>query len=171
MFCFVFFTATGQVGFLGSSDENLPVRVGKTPWRRELLPIPVVLPGEFHGQRSLEGYNSSWGHKESDTTESLTPSHRLSTMLQAFPGGSDGKESACNVGDLDSIPRLGRLPGEWNGYPLQYSCLENTQGQRSLAGYRPWGHKESDTTVQFSLSSTMLGLKKVTQAKTVESRV
>ena len=42
--------------------------VRKTPWRREWLPTPVFLPGEFHGQRSLVGYNS-WGHKESDTTE------------------------------------------------------------------------------------------------------
>ena len=39
--------------------------------------------------------------------------------------GSDGKESACNVGDLGSIPGTGRSPGEWIGYPLQYSCLEN----------------------------------------------
>ena len=43
-----------------------------------------------------------------------------------FPGGSDGKESACNVGDLGSIPGLGRSPGEGNGNPLQYSCLENS---------------------------------------------
>ena len=42
-----------------------------------------------------------------------------------FPGGSAGKECACNAGDLDSISGLGRSPGEWNGYPLQYSCLEN----------------------------------------------
>ena len=42
-----------------------------------------------------------------------------------FPGGSDGKASVCNVGDLDSIPRLGRSPGEGNGNPLQYSCLGN----------------------------------------------
>ena len=42
-----------------------------------------------------------------------------------FPGGSDGKESACNAGDPDSIPGLGRSPGEGNGNPLQYSCLEN----------------------------------------------
>ena len=42
-----------------------------------------------------------------------------------FPGGSDGKESACNVGDLGSIPGLGRSPGEGNGNPLQYPCLEN----------------------------------------------
>ena len=43
-----------------------------------------------------------------------------------FPGGSDGKASACNAGDLGSIPGLGRSPGEGNGNPLQYSCLENS---------------------------------------------
>ena len=43
-----------------------------------------------------------------------------------FPGGSDGKESACNAGDLGSIPGLGRSPGERKGYPLQYSGLENS---------------------------------------------
>ena len=42
-----------------------------------------------------------------------------------FPGGSAGKESTCNVGDLDSILGSGRSPGERKGYPLQYSCLEN----------------------------------------------
>ena len=42
-----------------------------------------------------------------------------------FPGGSDGKESACSAGDLGLIPGLGRFPGEGNGNPLQYSCLEN----------------------------------------------
>ena len=45
--------------------------VGKIPWRRAWQPTPVVLPGEFHGQRSLVGY-SPWGHKESDTDEGLT---------------------------------------------------------------------------------------------------
>ena len=43
-----------------------------------------------------------------------------------FPGGSAGKESACNAGDLDSIPGFGRTPGEGKGYPLQYSGLENS---------------------------------------------
>ena len=46
--------------------------------------------------------------------------------LLGFPGGSDGEESACNEGDLGSIPGLGRPPGEGNGNPLQYSCLENS---------------------------------------------
>ena len=63
-----------------------------------------------------------------------------------FPGGSDGKESACNVGDLGSIPGLGRSPGGRHGNPLHYSCLENPHGQRGLAGYNPWGCKELDMT-------------------------
>ena len=56
------------------------------------------------------------------------------------------KESAYNVGDLGSIPGSGKSPGEGNDNPLQYSCLENSTGQRSLADYSPWGHKESDMT-------------------------
>ena len=46
-------------------------------------------------------------------------------LFWGFPGGSDGKASACNEGDLGSIPGSGRSPGEGNGNPLQYSCLEN----------------------------------------------
>ena len=69
-----------------------------------------------------------------------------SYTLKGFPGGSDSKESTCNVGNLISIPGLGRSPGEGNGYPLQYSCLENLPGQRSLEGYSPWGRKEVDMT-------------------------
>ena len=78
-------------------------RVGKIPWRRDRLLIPVFL---------------------------------------GFPGGSDGKESTCNVGDLCLIPGLGRSPGGGHGNPQQYSCLENPHGQRSLRSYSLWGHKE-----------------------------
>ena len=74
-----------------------------------------------------------------------------------FPGVSHGKESTCNVGDIGSIPRLGRFPGGGHGNPLQYSCLENPHGQRSLASYRPWGHKESDTTEQVKHSTHING--------------
>ena len=63
----------------------------------------------------MAGYRR-WGTKEADTTERL---HFLS-------GGSDGRESDCSVGDLGSIPGSGRSPGEVNGYPVQYSCLENS---------------------------------------------
>ena len=85
-------------------------------WRRERLPTPVFWPGEFHGQRNLAGY-SPWGCKESNMTEQLS---------LCFPCGSAGKESACNAGNLGSIPGLGRSPGEGKGYPLQYSGLENS---------------------------------------------
>ena len=60
------------------------------------------------------------------------------------------KESACNAGDLGSIPGSGRSPGGGNGNPLQYSCLGNPHGQRRLEGYSPWGCRESDTTEQLN---------------------
>ena len=63
-----------------------------------------------------------------------------------FPGGSDGKESACNVGHPCSIPGLGRSPGGGHGNPLQLFLPGESHRQRSLAGYSPKGHKESDTT-------------------------
>ena len=69
-------------------------------------------------------------------------------MSMAFFGDSDSKESTCSVGDLGSFPGLGRSPGGGYGTPLQYSCLENPHGQRSL--YSPWGLKESDTTKPLS---------------------
>ena len=50
----------------------------------------------------------------------------LAIYFTGFPGGSDGKESACKAGDLGLVPVLGRSPGEGKGYPLQYSCLENS---------------------------------------------
>ena len=53
------------------------------------------------------------------------PRITVATYYCSFPGGSDGKESACNAGDPASIPGWGRSPGEGNGNPLQYSCLEN----------------------------------------------
>ena len=83
---------------------------------KKMQPITVVLPGKSHEQRSLVGY-SSWSHER--------VGHDLATK-QDFPGGSDSKDSACNVGDLGSIPGLGRSPGEGKGYPLRYSGLENS---------------------------------------------
>ena len=64
-----------------------------------------------------------------------------------FPGGSDGKEPACNVGDLGSIPGLGKSPGERKGYPLQYSGLEN-----SCTDCVVHGVTKSDMTERLSLS-------------------
>ena len=61
-------------------------------------------------------------------------------------GGSDGKESVCTIG---------RSPGGGHGNSFQCSCLENLHGQRSLVGYSPWGHKESDTTECLTLSLSL----------------
>ena len=75
------------------------------------------------------------------------------TWLSGYPyiaaaaGGSEVKASACNAGDLGSIPGSGRSPGEGNGNPLQYSCLENPMDRGAWwATVRSQGHKESDTT-------------------------
>ena len=65
---------------------------------------------------------------------------------------------ACNAGDLSSIPGWRRSPGGGHGNPLQYSCLENPQGQRSLAGCSPWVHKELDTTEWLSTARRMVDL-------------
>ena len=80
-----------------------------------------------------------------------------SSVFLGFPGGSDCKESICSAGDLGSIPGLGRCPGGGCGNPLQYSCLENPHGQRSLAGYSPQGRKELDMTEQLSTAQHMRG--------------
>ena len=70
----------------------------------------------------------------------------ISGLHTGFPGGSDSKESACNGGDLG----WGTFPGGGHGNLLQYSCLENLHGQRSLAGCSPWDCEESDMTEQLS---------------------
>ena len=78
-------------------------------------------------------------------------------IVWGFPGGgSDDKESACNVGDLGSTPELGRSPEGRLGNPLQCSCLENLHGQRSPVRYSPWGCKESDTTERLSTAQHMV---------------
>ena len=76
-------------------------------------------------------------------------SYKLAAMWRTgLPWWLIGKESACNAEDLGSNPELGRSPGGRHGNPLQYSCLENPHGQRSLAGYSSWGHKELDINLQ-----------------------
>ena len=147
--------------------------VGKIPLRRERLPTPVFWPGEFHGvyrpwackeldtterpllthftraslitqlvknppaiQETLIQFLGWEDHWRRDKL--LTP------VFLGFPCGSAGEESTSNAGDLGSIPRLGRSPGEGKGYPLQYSGLENSMD----CMYSSWGHKELDTTEQ-----------------------
>ena len=71
-----------------------------------------------------------------------------------FPGGSDGKEPACNAGDLGSLPGSGRSPGEGNGYPFQYSSLENSVDRRV---WWATGHRaaELNTTERLTLTFTV----------------
>ena len=87
--------------------------------------------------------------KGAATTHSSTLAWRVTnsqTQLSNFhlPGGSDGKESVCNTGDLGSIPRSGRAPGEGKGNQLQYSCLENSvlrePGELQSIGSQNVGH-------------------------------
>ena len=84
-------------------------------------------------------------------TESSTFFHEI----LCFPDGSDGKESACNVGDLGLIPGLGRSPGGGLGNPLQNSCLENPTDRRA---WRATVHEdaESDTTERLSTAQPYL---------------
>ena len=69
-------------------------------------------------------YFLKWYHPDS----SEAPLASSETFSESFLGGSGGKESACHVRNLGLIPGSGRYPGEGNGYPLQYSCLENFMG-------------------------------------------
>ena len=108
----------------------------------------------------------SWWHSVPGEVHTFCFSHQLRFLLsptqglwfgyrplpRGFPGGSDCKESACNAGDLGSIPGLGRSPGEGNYYPLQYFLPGESHGQRSLVGYSPWGRKELDMTELLTLS-------------------
>ena len=93
----------------------------------------------------LVGTGQVWSSSPVSVEDSLM-CWNLSTHCQGFPGDSNSRESTCIVGNLGSIPGLGRSPGGGYGNPLQYSCLETPHGQRSLAGYSPLGCKESDTT-------------------------
>ena len=77
---------------------------------------------------------------------------------RGFPGGSVVKNPPANAGYEGSTPGSGRSPAGGNDSSLQYSCLENPHGQRSLVGYSPRGHKESDKTEQLSISHTSSNL-------------
>ena len=97
-----------------------------------------------------------WAHThiQIQRTDFILPANieAIYKALLGFPGGPDGKNTACNAGDPGSIPGLGRSPGEGIGYSLQYSCLENSMDRGSLAGYSPLGRKELDATEQLTLT-------------------
>ena len=135
--------------------------VRKIPWRREWLPILVFFPGESHGQGRLAGY-SPWGCKALDMTEQLIhmlplrclSECRSSSILGPFFQYGRDFPVAQTVKNLPArqetrVRSLGwEVPLEEGMaiHSLENSCLENPHGQRSLAGYSPWGCKESDMT-------------------------
>ena len=105
---------------------------------------------ECKEQESLACY-SPWSQKELDTTE------WLNNLYLGFPGGSDSKESDHNAGDSSSIPGSRRSPRGGNGYPLQYSCLENSMDRRAwwatVHGSQRVGHDLSNKYFHFFTST------------------
>ena len=79
---------------------------------------------------------------------------RLQYMLFGTPCGSDGKESACNAGDPGLIPGSGRSPGEGDGYPLQFSCLENPMDRGAWWATVHGACKKSNMTKQLTHTNT-----------------
>ena len=124
--------------------------IGCISWRRQWYPTPVLLLGKSRGWRSLVGC-SPWSllrvrHDWSDLAAAAAGciSNYIDYTL-GFTGGSDSKECTCNMGDLGSIPGLGSSL-EKRMATLSIILAGEFHGQRSLAGYSPWGHKELDTT-------------------------
>ena len=91
-------------------------------WTTTDAPCPGPCDGAFSVSLMGQGVPNTWSNILGGSVWVLLD---LLTSEWRFPGGSDGKESACNVGDLGSIPGSGRSPGEGSGYPLQYSCLRS----------------------------------------------
>ena len=106
------------VGFLDPED----------PLEKEMAPTQVFLPGKSHGQSSLVGYSPSGRNSQAVLVVKNLPT------------------SSGDTREEGSIPGSGRFPGGGTGNPLQYSCLKNPHGPRSLAGYSPQSCKESDRT-------------------------
>ena len=97
--------------------------------------------------------------------------HTCEMHLWGFPGSSAGKESAFSTGDQGLIPELGRSSREGNGYPLQHSCLENPQGQRSLEGYPVHGVTKSRTQLSDKAQHNTIHLSSQTMEENRESLI
>ena len=87
----------------------------------------------------------------------------MALQVPDFPGGSDGRASAYDVGDLRLIPGSTRSPGEGNRSPFQYSCLEKSHGRRNLLCYSPRGRNESDMTEQLHFATLSAGTAELLQ--------
>ena len=122
--------------------------VRKILWRRKWQPTPVLLPGRFHGWRSMVSY-SPWDCKELDMTEWL---HFIKPYL-GFPSGSTGKEPTCQGRRHKRRgfnPWVRKIPWRRAWQPTPVVLPGESHGQRSLVGYSLWGRKESDMTEQLN---------------------
>ena len=143
--------ALPQTWSYGSAIKNLPANagdlglipgLGRSPEEGNDNPLEYSCLGNSMDRgawqatvhRVAKESDTTWQLSNNPRNTELVPPHLISLHLTGFCGGSDGKESACNSGDLGLIPGLGRSPGEGHGNPLQYFCQENPHGQRSLAG-------------------------------------
>ena len=88
-----------------------------------------------------------WAQIHASSHLGLYPDKSIKGHLIDFPGVSDGKEFACNAGDLHLVPESGRSPGEGNGNPLQYSCLENSM---DTGAWRATVHGVAENQTQLS---------------------
>ena len=133
-----------------------------TTWiSHKYIYIPILPPTEnlYHDLvKAPHWLGWSWCLDKDDFMSGPQPSQTLRSGIgdgfgwrRGFSCSSVSKESACSAGDLGLIPGLGRSPGEGNGHPLQYPCLEKSHGERSLVGCSPWGRIESSTTEWLTL--------------------
>ena len=114
------------------------------PYFIAVVPDLFGTRNQFLGRQFSPGLPGGWFQDDSSALGLLYP-----LFPKGFPGGSDGEES--DPGDPGSIPGSGRSPGEGNGYPLRYSCLENSM-DRGAWQATVHGSTESDTTERLSLS-------------------
>ena len=151
----------------GPSCESTPLNLTQDPLCFQALSIQLISiclglppPGARADEAGGHGAKSRFPARPHSSLEQWVPTFSVDNNLKrtfkythqkwASLVSETMKESACNAAEPGSVPGSGRSPGEENGYPLQYSSLEN--GQKSLVGYNPWGRKESDTTEQLTLS-------------------
>ena len=116
---------------------------GRRKLRKE--PKESILGGGVSLAAALECVPETLKGKGSQVgTEDKAISLWVDSSPSLSPGGSDDRESTCNVEDRGAIPRLGRYTGEGNGNPYQYSCLENAMDRGTWWGTIHGGHKESE---------------------------
>ena len=115
---------TGHISLVLRTTRRKPLKTDKNCWKLRNVSNFIAWVVYFGTLFSLPVYN--FFDKNNVGRQILTRGDcNCLGIMRGFPGSTDGKESACNGEDLSSIPGLERFPGEGDGYPLQYSCLEN----------------------------------------------